>query len=81
MEAESERTPDEQVYQDNKQEPAAKVVYSNDPTSPTEGAEQLTSDVVAAANNDKMSADSFPASDPPSTPVALPKKPAPQSEQ
>lgn len=81
MDAESERTPDEQVYQDNKQEPAAKVVYSNDPSPSSEGAEQLSNDVVAAANNDKMSADSFPASDPPSTTVALPKKPAPQPEQ
>lgn len=76
MERDSERTPDEQVYQDNKQEPAAKVVYSNDPSPSDQGAEQLSSDVVAAANNDKMSADSFPASDPPATAVALPKKPA-----
>lgn len=72
-----DRTPDEQVYQDHKQEPAVKVVYSNDPTNTA--TDEQSGDVVSAADQDKTVADTFPASDPPPTSAALPSKPAPKS--
>lgn len=75
MAADNQLTPDEQVYQDNKREPEAKVVYSNDPTDAQTN--EQSSDSVTSADQDKAVADTFPASDPLPSSAALPSKPNP----
>lgn len=69
-----DRSKDEQVYQDNKSEPAVREVYSNENDRPAVEAGQ---DTAERADQDETLAETFPASDPPATSSSVPK---PQDE-
>jgi hypothetical protein len=70
----NDRSPDEQVYQENKDELEVEQVYTT-PQGETPVTEQLPDDVPTKDEVDEISAESFPASDsPPNTPPAAPSK-------
>lgn len=74
-EAQPSRASDEQVYQDNKDQPEARTVYSTEVgDTPTDA--QVTDDAIPRKEDvDEISAESFPASDaPPTTPPAAPAR-------
>ena len=64
---EQNRTPDEQVYQSNKDEPEIKHVYDHDPS----GA-QIPAEDHDQAEVDEMVEETFPASDPIATTPTVP---------
>jgi len=63
-------SPDEQVYQSNKREPAVREVYSNENDEP---AVEPSQEPDRRADQDEAVAESFPASDPPATTSSVPK--------
>jgi hypothetical protein len=64
---EQNKTPDEQVYESNKDEPEIKRVYDHDP----QGA-QLPAEDHDQAELDEMVEETFPASDPTTTTPTVP---------
>lgn len=74
--AEHNVSPDEQVYKDNKSETGVKKVYDEDPQGATTANQNRQPDEIApGVTQDEASAESFPASDPP-TPMASSSIPA-----
>lgn len=64
-------SPDEQVYQENKDESGLKVVYESDHDRTPEHTD-------GRANQDEISAESFPASDSPATTATVPGNAEPE---
>lgn len=75
MTANGERSPDEQVYQDNKHEPAITEVYSNETATSGDDVALSNPDPSLVTEQDEASAESFPASDPPATTPTVPATP------
>ncbi len=67
------QSPDELVYQSNKQEPDVKEVYSTEQDKSVREVEKPPEAAQAAADANEMSAESFPASDAPASTSTTPE--------